>query len=124
MKISEIMTPDVRTVTPEETVCDAAKIMAEIDAGALPVSEGDRLIGMITDRDIALRCIGERKGPDEKVHEIMTQEVKYCFDDQDIEDVAENIAEQQLRRMPVVNRSKRLVGIVSLAMSPRERRKT
>lgn len=114
MKICEVMTPNVQIVDPELTVCEAAKKMAEIDAGILPVSENDRLIGMITDRDIALRCVAEGKGPDAKVREVMTQEVKYCFDDQEIEEVAENMGEQQLRRLPVLNRDKRLVGIVSL----------
>lgn len=115
MKISEIMTSDVQIATPEQTVREAAKIMAEIDAGVLPVSENDRLIGMITDRDIAVRCVGEGRGPDAKVREVMTKEVKYCFDDQEIEEVAENMGEQQLRRLPVIDRNKRLVGIVSLA---------
>lgn len=114
MKISEVMTPSVQIVDPETTVREAAKKMAEIDAGVLPVSENDRLIGMITDRDIAVRCVAEGRGADAKVREIMTCEVKYCFDDQEVEDVADNMAEQQLRRLPVVNRDKRLVGIVSL----------
>ena len=115
MQIREAMTPDVRTVTPSTTLREAAHLMAGIDAGILPVSEGDRLVGMVTDRDIALRGIGAGKGPDTTVGEVMTHEVRYCFDDDAIEDVCENMAEIQVRRLPVVNRQKRLVGIVSLA---------
>jgi CBS domain-containing protein len=114
MKISEVMTAAVHMANPEQTIREVAKKMAEIDAGALPVSERDRLIGMVTDRDITVRGVAEGKGPNAKVREIMTTEVKYCYDDQDIEAVADNMAEQQIRRMPVVNRDKRLVGIVSL----------
>jgi CBS domain-containing protein len=114
MKVSEVMTPRVHVVDAEITVREAARKMAEIDAGALPVSENDRLIGMITDRDIAVRCIAAGKDADAKVREIMTKEIKYCFDDQEVDEVAENMAEQQLRRLPVVNHDKRLVGIVSL----------
>ncbi|MGJ0532081.1 CBS domain-containing protein [Methylocystis sp.] len=114
MKVSEIMTPDVHMANPDQTIREAAKTMAEIDAGALPVSENDRLIGMITDRDIAVRCVAEGRGLDAKVREVMTQEIKYCFGDQEVEEVAKNMAQQQLRRLPVIDRSKRLVGIVSL----------
>jgi len=115
MQIREAMTPDVRTVTPTTTLREAAHLMAGIDAGILPVSEGDRLVGMVTDRDIAVRGIGAGKGPDTTVGDVMTHEVRYCFDDETIEDVCENMADIQVRRLPVVNRQKRLVGIVSLA---------
>ena len=115
MKIREAMTPDVRTVGPEATIREAARIMAETDVGALPVAAGDRLAGMVTDRDIAVRAIAIGKGPDTTVGEVMTHEVLYCFDDDDIADVCENMADMQIRRLPVVNADKRLVGIVSLA---------
>ena len=114
MKVSEVMTPDVRIASPEQTLEHAARIMGEIDAGVLPVAENDRLIGMITDRDIALRGVAKGKGPGAKVREVMSEEVKYCFADQDLEEVARNMAEIQVRRLPVVDRNKRLVGIVSL----------
>jgi CBS domain-containing protein len=114
MRVSEAMTRDVRVATPGQTIRDAARTMAEIDAGVLPVGENDRLIGMITDRDIAIRGVGAGKGPDTPVREVMSSEVKYCFEDEDIEHVAENMAEIQVRRLPVVTREKRLVGIVSL----------
>jgi CBS domain-containing protein len=114
MQIREVMTRDVTTVHPEETVQWAARAMAELDVGALPVGEHDRLVGMITDRDIALRCVGEGKGPRTRVREIMTADIKYCYSDQDIDDVSANMADIQLRRLPVLDRDKRLVGIVSL----------
>lgn len=115
MQIREAMTRNVRTVSPDATIREAARIMAEIDAGALPVSEGDRLVGMLTDRDIAVRAVAAGKGPDATVGEVMTHEVLYCFDDEDVSDVCDNLADVQVRRLPVVNRDKRLVGIVSLA---------
>jgi CBS domain-containing protein len=88
--------------------------MAEIDAGALPVGEEDRLVGMITDRDIAVRAVAEQKPPTTKVREVMSQQVLYCFDDQELADIAQNMSDVKVRRLPVVNREKRLVGIVSI----------
>ena len=115
MKVSEAMTRDVRITSPDQSIREAARIMAEIDAGVLPVGENDRLVGMITDRDIAIRAVAEGKGPDTSVREVMTEDVKYCFEDEDTDHVARNMADQQVRRLPVVNRDKRLVGIVALA---------
>ena len=114
MEIRQVMSRDVQIANPEDPIRTAAAKMKEIDAGVLPVAEGDRLIGILTDRDIAVRAVAEGKGPDVKVREVMTPEVKYVFDDQTVEDVAANMAELQVRRLPVVNREKRLVGIVSL----------
>ncbi len=114
MLVSEAMTRDVRVASPDHTIQAAAKIMAEIDAGVLPVAENDQLLGMITDRDIAVRAVAQGKGPDTRVREVMTGEVKYCFDDEDTEHVARNMGDIQVRRLPVVNRDKRLVGILSL----------
>ena len=115
MQIRDAMTADVRTVAPTATVREAARLMAEIDAGALPVSEGDRLIGMVTDRDIVVRGVAAGKSAEATVGEVMSHEVLYCFDDEDVAAVCENMADVQVRRLPVVNRDKRLVGIVSLA---------
>jgi CBS domain-containing protein len=114
MKVSEAMTRDVRVASPEETIRQAAKTMASLDAGVLPVGENDHLIGMITDRDIAIRGIAQGKGPKAKVRDVMTEDVKYCFDDQEVEEVTRNMADIQVRRLPVLNRDKRLVGILSL----------
>ena len=114
MQVSEAMTRDVRVARPDETIEKAAKVMAEIDTGVLPVGENDRLVGMITDRDIAVRAVARGKGPRTPIREVMTSDVKYCFNDEDTDDVARNMADQQVRRLPVVNRDKRLVGILSL----------
>ena len=114
MRVSEAMTREVRVANPTQTIRDVAKIMAEIDAGAVPVGANDRLVGMITDRDIAIRAVAEGKGPDTPVRDIMSKDIKYCYDDEDLEHVAENMGDLQVRRLPVVNRDKRLVGIVAL----------
>jgi CBS domain-containing protein len=113
MKISKCMTRNVRIANPDDTIRDAAKVMAELDAGALPVGENDRLVGMITDRDITIRAIAAGKGPDTKVRDAMTPTVRYCFEDEDLDHVIQNMGDQQVRRLPVLNRDKRLVGIVS-----------
>ena len=115
MRVSEAMTPDVRVANPDQTIREAARMMAELDAGALPVGEQDRLVGMITDRDIAVRAVAHGKPPDTPIREVMTDDVKYCFDDEELEEVARNMGDIQVRRLPVVNRDKRLVGIVSIA---------
>lgn len=114
MQVSKLMTRDVRIVSPDVTIQHAAKIMADLDAGVVPVGEEDRLVGMLTDRDIAVRGIAEGKGPNAKVRGVMSPEVKYCFDDQDLDEVIDNMGEIRVRRLPVINRSKRLVGILSL----------
>ena len=115
MKVKHVMTRDVVVAKPDDPISEAAKRMGECDAGALPVGEGDRLVGVITDRDIALRAVAKRLSPDTPVRDVMSREVLYCFDEEDVEHVARNMADQQIRRLPVVNRDKHLVGIVSLA---------
>lgn len=114
MRVSEAMSRNVKVASPRNTICDAAGVMAEIDAGALPVGEQDRLVGMITDRDIAVRAVAQGKGPDTPVSDVMSREVKYCFEDEDLEHVARNMADIRVRRLPVVDRDKRLVGIIAL----------
>ncbi|HEV2899333.1 MAG TPA: CBS domain-containing protein [Pseudaminobacter sp.] len=114
MKVSNCMTKNVKIADPNQTIRDAALAMARLDAGVLPVGENDRLVGMITDRDIAIRGVAEGKGPDAKIRDVMSTDVKYCFDDEEIDDVLHNMGELKVRRMPVLNRDKRLVGIVSL----------
>jgi CBS domain-containing protein len=114
MQVSEFMTRDVKLVSPDDTIQQAAKAMADIDAGAIPVGENDHLVGMITDRDIAVRAIAKGKGPKAKIRDVMSEEVLYCFEDEELDHVARNMGEVKVRRLPVVNREKRLVGIVSL----------
>lgn len=114
MKVREAMTIKVRTANPEQTICEAACLMAECDAGFLPVGENDRLVGVITDRDIAIRAVAQGKSPETPVREVMSKEVLYCFEDEDVEHVARNMSDVKVRRLPVLNRKKRLVGIISV----------
>ena len=124
MKVSKCMTRDVELVSPTQTIRDAAQMMAELDAGALPVQQDDRLVGMITDRDIAVRAVAQGKSPETPVRDVMSPEVLYCFDDQEIEDVSRNMGEVKVRRLPVVNRDKRLVGIISIGDLARKEEQT
>jgi CBS domain-containing protein len=114
MKVSDIMTRDVRIASPSQKLREAAAAMEKNDIGALPVGDNDRLVGMITDRDIAVRGISHALGPDAAVRDVMSTEVRYCFEDEDIRDLAQNMADEQIRRLPVLNHDKRLVGIISL----------
>jgi CBS domain-containing protein len=114
MRVSEAMTREVRVANPDQSIAEAARIMAEIDAGSLPVGEDDRLVGMITDRDIAVRAVAREKSSDTRVREVMSKQVLYCFEDQELDEVAQNMSDVKVRRLPVVNRDKRLVGILSL----------
>lgn len=114
MKVRDAMTRDVRLVRPEQTLQDAARLMAELDIGCLPVEENDRMVGMITDRDITVRAVAEGRGPQTPVREVMSRDVKYCYDDQSVEEISRNMADIRVRRLPVVNRNKRLVGILAL----------
>ena len=115
MKVQECMSRDVRVISPDDTIERAAQMMAQIDAGVLPVGKNDKLVGMITDRDIAIRGVAEGCSPDARVGDVMSQEVCYCYDDEEVEDILENMAALQVRRLPVVDRDKRLVGIVSIS---------
>jgi CBS domain-containing protein len=115
MKINEVMTRRVEVVHPDATIEEAAEKMKSLDVGALPVCDGDRLQGMITDRDITVRATAEGYVPGfTKVRTVMTEDVQWCFDDEDVQAAAEIMQRAQIRRLPIVNREKRLVGIVSL----------
>lgn len=114
MKIRDVMTRNAQTITPEQSIRDAADLMARIDSGALLVNEGDRLVGMITDRDITLRAVAQGLGADTPVRKVMSGNIRYCFEDEDVQHVAQNMADIQVRRLPVLTREKRLVGVVSL----------
>lgn len=116
MIVKDCMTKKVELGKPEMSLYEAAQKMRDGDFGILPVQNGDRLVGMITDRDIAVRCVAEgRDFKDMTVGEVMTERVLYCFEDQSLDEVAKNMGENQIRRVPVVNREKRLVGILSLS---------
>ena len=113
--VRDIMTRDVLVASPNDSLQKAASLMGSQDVGSLPVGEADRLIGMITDRDIVLRAVAEGRNADTPVREVMTTKIRYCFDDEDVEAVAKNMSDLQVRRLPVVNRDKRLVGILALS---------
>jgi CBS domain-containing protein len=114
------MSRDVQVALPETTLRDAAEVMARIDAGALPVCDGRRLLGIITDRDIVVRGLAKGLGPDSSVTQVMTEGVEWCFEDDDITEVADKMASAQIRRIAVVDRDKHLVGMVSLGDVARE----
>ena len=120
MKISEVMTSDVQTVSPDQTAREAAHFMLRAEAGSIPVTEGDRVIGMITDRDIAVRGVAEGRGPDTPVRELMSDGIVCAREDENVADVARRMSEEQVRRLPVLDAEDRLCGIVSLGDLARE----
>src|SRR5688500_12159648 len=116
MQVSEVMTRSAECIRPDATLSEAAKLMRDLDVGPLPVcGDNERLVGMITDRDIVIRAMAEGHDPNQtRVESTMTPGVIYCFDDQDVSEAAELMMDRQIRRLVVLNRDKRLVGIVSL----------
>lgn len=113
--ISQVMTRDVRVLSPDDTLQRAAQTMDELNVGAVPVCDGSRLVGMITDRDIAVRAVSAAMPADStRVSEVMTDQVHWCFEDQDVDEVMNQMRDVQIRRVPVVDHDKKLVGIVSL----------
>lgn len=114
-QISDVMTRNVRTVAPSDSMQRAAQCMDELNVGVVPVCEGETIVGMVTDRDLAVRGVAAGKPADlTPVSEVMSQNVRYCFEDQDVDEVMDEMRDVQIRRVPVVSRDKRLVGIVSL----------
>jgi CBS domain-containing protein len=114
MQVRELMTRDVAIVSAWDNLKAAARRMAELDVGVLPVGDEDRLVGVITDRDIVVRALAQGKDHTARVKEVMTPGVKYCFQDQEIDEISANMADIQVRRLLVLDRDKRLVGILSL----------
>lgn len=115
MKVSQLMTKQPKFIPAEESVLHAAETLAKSNIGALPVEKGDRLIGMLTDRDIVVRVVAAGHDPAKtRVEDVLSPQVKYCFDDEDVEHVRQNMQELRVRRLPVLNRDKRLVGMISL----------
>ena len=113
--ISEVMTRKVETIAPEASVQEAARLMSELNVGALPVCDGDALVGMVTDRDITLRTTANGKAPrSTAVAEVMTEASTCCNEGDSVEEVLKKMAEEQIRRIPVIDAKKHLVGIVSL----------
>ena len=115
MQVNELMTQNAECIRPDATLQQAAQRMKTLDVGSLPVCDDDRLVGLVTDRDIVIRCVSEGHDPrSDRVRDAMTPEIVYCFEDNDITEVADLMGQKQIRRLPVLNRDKRLVGIVSL----------
>jgi CBS domain-containing protein len=115
MRVNEVMTPGVECVGPDTTIQEAARKMRDLDVGPLPVCDDDRLAGMVTDRDITVRATAEGRDPrTTPVREVMTPDLVYCFEDQDVEEAARLMEAKQVRRLLVLDRGQRLVGIVSL----------
>jgi CBS domain-containing protein len=115
MQVREVMTRGAECIQPEATLQDAARRMRELNVGALPICDNDRLAGMVTDRDITIRATAEGRDPrTATVREVMTAETIYCFEDQDVREVAQLMEQKQIRRLPILSRDKRMVGIVSL----------
>ena len=114
-QIKDVMSPNYKWMAPDSPVAQVAQAMRDMDVGFMPLAENDKMIGMVTDRDITVRAIAEGKDPSNTpARDVMTPKTYYCYDDQDVEEVCNNMGEIQVRRLPVVNRDKRLVGIVSL----------
>ena len=115
MRAGEVMTRNVVTVRPDAMVREAARMMDELNVGALPVCDGKRLVGIITDRDIVVRSTADGMRPDATpVHTVMTDEVCWCFENDSVEQIEDAMARRQIRRMPVVDQGKRLVGMITL----------
>ena len=115
MRIAEIMTRDPEVVPSDVFLKDAALRMQQLDVGTLPIRDGDRLVGMLTDRDITVRATAQGRDPTKtQVRDVMTPEVVYCFEDQEVSEATKLMQEKQIRRLPILNQEKRLVGIVSL----------
>lgn len=123
MKIKEFATKNLELITPETSIGEAAKKMSERDIGILFVQKNDKLIGVLTDRDIVIRANAKGIGSETPVKNIMTQKVLYCFEDESVEAVANNFAQNQIRRLPVLNHDKRLVGVVSIGDLGRKNQK-
>ncbi|MEX3958685.1 CBS domain-containing protein [Trinickia sp. EG282A] len=113
-RVAEVMTRNAATLAPNETVREAARMMDEMNVGALPVCDGKRLIGMVTDRDIVVRAVSAGMDLNSPVDRIASKPVAWCFENDDVEAVQNKMADQQIRRVPVVDDTKQLVGIISL----------
>ena len=115
MQVNEVMTRDAECTGPDATLKEAAERMKALDVGSLPVCDSDQLVGVLTDRDITIRSVAEGHDPrTDRVRDAMTPQVHYCFEDDDVTKAAKLMREKQVRRLPVLNKSKRLVGIVAL----------
>jgi len=120
MRVAEVMSRNVQLASPDDSLQDVAKRMVSDDIGFMPVGENDRLVGTITDRDIVARAVAQGRDGKCKVRDVMSNDVKFCYDDEEMDHVIQTLGDLQLRRLPVVNREKRLVGVVALADAARK----
>lgn len=114
MKIAEVMTRNPETIAPDEPIQEAARKMLDADTGSLPVDNGEQIVGIITDRDIAVRAVADGRGPETPVRDVMSERLLFAWEDQEVEEVALIMGNAQVRRFPVLSRGERLVGMVSL----------
>ena len=115
MLVRDLMTRGVRTLSPKDTVTFAAQAMAELDVGSIPVCDGQRLVGVVTDRDLTIRSIAQQRDPQSTVlQDVMSAEVHWCYEDQSIEEAAQLMRDAQIRRLPIVDHERKLVGVISL----------
>jgi len=114
MKVSDVMTREAQTISPNQTAKEAASFMLSTDSGSIPVTDGERLVGMITDRDIAVRGVAKGFAPDTPVSELMTRDCITAREDDDVSTIASKMSEAQVRRLPVIDGDEKLCGIVSL----------
>ncbi|MCA1323638.1 CBS domain-containing protein [Herbaspirillum sp. alder98] len=112
--IADVMTRSVHTLRPDDTIILAARTMDELDIGVVPVLDGERLVGLVTDRDIVLRAVARELGPDSTLRDIMSHEVVWCYEDEPVDDVLDDMVQRQIRRVPVLDRQRQLVGMLSL----------
>jgi CBS domain-containing protein len=120
MKISDIMTRNVEVARPDDSIQTVAQRMADLDVGSLPVCDGQTILGMVTDRDITIRATAKGLSGDTGVTQVMTADVEYAFEDDDLQEVADKMAKKQIRRLPIVDRDKKLCGILAIADIARE----
>jgi CBS domain-containing protein len=113
-QVADVMTRDVRVVSPTDTIQRAAQCMDELNVGAVPVCDGAKLVGMVTDRDITVRGVAAGKGGDRPVSEVMSEHVRWCYEDQDVDEAMDEMRDAQIRRLPVIDHDKKLIGILSL----------
>jgi CBS domain-containing protein len=113
-QLKDVMKRDVFVIGPDSTIQEAARLMRDENFGMLPVGANDRMVGTLTDRDIAVRAVADNKSCDTPVRDVMSESVVWCYEDDTVEDGARKMSDCQIRRLPVINRDKRLVGIVSL----------
>lgn len=115
MKVSEVMSRNVQLAAPDQSIRKAAQLMQQHDIGSLPVGENERLVGIVTDRDIVVRAIAQGRDPDTPIREVMTDDIQYCSEEDDVDEVSRRMAQLEIRRLPVLDSDQRVIGMMSLA---------